>query len=358
MQSLVHVVYNSPIMNTQWMMAGLMPQQSTHPFFVNSVLHSFNLISFLSFPFLTSLSTLESPASFPLLWSLACCHVHATSSSQLTDAWMVKAEAIRQWAEWNRTGPVHYQDSRLCLIFNLYFLWTVCQRTLSIFEQNPALLCFRGVLTFCIPVCSFSSAGHLSQVPSENCVFFPFSTVWQSPAEETDPNSKCHQDLWNNIVAVMWLFCNSLWQSSTSCNTLRASTSFFDIIKLLYEHSIYFMPQGIQCHIQCIRKCKKLHWGSLSWFSSSIESMQSTFESLIITSKIPLHSSALGSVSHYHYPPHQPLLAVGKLAQGVIIQTQAWVFSSQPNSVPSMHNTSSYIPMHSSSSSNSLREIM
>lgn len=156
-------------------------------------------LSFLSSPLTLLLFSLASPPPPPssLLQSLARCLVHATGRSLLTDGWMARAEAIRHWAEWNRTCPIHYQDSRLCLIFNLYFPGARWQRTLSTFEQNPALFCFRSAVTFWIPSCSFSSAGHLSHFGKVKyhqkflcffCVFFFFSlTVWQALANETDP---------------------------------------------------------------------------------------------------------------------------------------------------------------------------
>ncbi len=156
---------------------------SLYPLFSYPFSH---LISFLSFPFLSSphlslcprVSSLGSSPS-TLLQSLACCLVHATGRSGLTDGWMARAEAIRHWAEWNRTGPVHYQDSRLCLIFNLYFPGAGWQRTHFMFEQNPVPLCFRSAVTFWICLCSFSSAGHLSHFGKVKyhqrnlCFFFP-----------------------------------------------------------------------------------------------------------------------------------------------------------------------------------------
>lgn len=55
---------------------------------------SFTVLSSLHllFSFSSSLHHLLPPQS------LACCHVHATGRSWLTDGWTVRAKAIRHWA--------------------------------------------------------------------------------------------------------------------------------------------------------------------------------------------------------------------------------------------------------------------
>lgn len=152
----------------------------------------------------SSLLVASPPSS--LLQSLAGCHAHATSRSWLTDGWMAMAKAIRQWAEWNRMGPIHYRVSRLCLIFNLYFAEGRPMQSTSTFEHDSALPCYRSAVTFHIPICSYSSLGHLSYF-WEDTFFVP--TTWQAPAEEMELNSKCV--LWNEIVAMMLTqFCDSL----------------------------------------------------------------------------------------------------------------------------------------------------
>ena len=113
--------------------------------FISFPFLSFPFLSFpfISFPFLfspllSSPSSLFLPPPSSLLQSLARCLVHATVRSWLTDGWTARAEAVRQWTKWNRTGPIHYLDSRLCLIFNLYFPGAGWQRTCCMFDWNYA----------------------------------------------------------------------------------------------------------------------------------------------------------------------------------------------------------------------------
>lgn len=194
----------------------------SHPFILDLVIFSHTLIFFPSFLFFSSpppsvpAYRASPPLPSSLMQFLACCHVHATGRSRLTDGWMARAEAIRHWPEWNRTGPMHYQDSRLCLNCNLYFSGAGWQRTLSMFEQNPVLLCFRSAVTFWIPALSLHQGtchilGRWSTIRRTYVFFFFFPMAWQVPTEEMDPNWKCHHILWNKIAAVMWpRFCKSL----------------------------------------------------------------------------------------------------------------------------------------------------
>ena len=106
----------------------------------SSLIQLFLSSPLLSSPLLSSplhLSLQPHPPTTPMR-SLARSHVHATNRSRLTDGWTARAEAVRQWAKWNRTGPIHYQDSRLCLIFNLYFPGAGWQRTCCMFDWNCA----------------------------------------------------------------------------------------------------------------------------------------------------------------------------------------------------------------------------
>lgn len=117
---------------------------------------------------------------------------------------MSRAKAIRHWAEWNRTGPVHYRDSRLCLIFNLCFpgagwrraLWTkrCCTSCCDILNSFVVCPISRAIVTF-----------WEGEEPSEKQVFGFFSSsrsdkclLWKQTLIQTVTTYI------NKSVAVMW----------------------------------------------------------------------------------------------------------------------------------------------------------
>ncbi len=146
-----------------------------HPSFHPLCSYPFSrLICFLSFSHLSVCLSLSLPqsvstASFlspsSLLQSLACCLAHATDRSWLTDGWMARAEAIRHWAESGRTGAIHYQNWRLCLIFNLY----VPGETLHL--TKPCGSSLLEVLWHFEFLCA-SSAEHLSHFGEDEVLVF------------------------------------------------------------------------------------------------------------------------------------------------------------------------------------------
>ena len=174
------------------------PLSIVHPsphllFSYSSPLLSSPLLSspLLSSPLLLILQPLP-PSS--RLRSLARCLVHATIRSRLTDGWTARAEAVRQWAKWNRTGPIHYQDSRLCLIFNLYFPGAGWQRTCCMFDWNCAHFAsevptYFGL--FCALPLHQATCHILGRWSAIRDTFlggesFFFVTAWHVSAEETD----------------------------------------------------------------------------------------------------------------------------------------------------------------------------
>lgn len=99
----------------------------------------------------------------PLLFLSQClarCLIRATGRSRLTDGWIAEAEAIRCWAEWKRTCPVHYKTPgrALFLTFSytgqayreLFFFFKplLFQRGCDIWNSCSLFLVDRALFTF------------------------------------------------------------------------------------------------------------------------------------------------------------------------------------------------------------------
>lgn len=138
---------------------------------------------------------------------------------------MFGSKAIRQGAEWNRTGPVHYQASRLRLSFDLWFSCSGLTEN----NRNKMLRFLLWHFDFLHSLPLQQASCHILgrwRIIGGTFVFISFPLVWEVAAVDTDTNSDCHhkhkQECRCNVASVCpiqitarapssWLSMDRIW---------------------------------------------------------------------------------------------------------------------------------------------------